>query len=441
MITNFSSLDQSQLAFLRSIDPVCQRYRALFALLDWSVIPRRDPHRAWPGSPPHPPEAYIKALLVKLAEDKLHITQLHRFLLEHPLLVLELGFLPVWDATQPYGFDIARTVPGARWLRHKQQYLDHDLLSTLFHSTVHFLQEEIPGLGEIVSFDVKHLYAWVKENNPRVPIPYRFSTERRPKGDPDCRVGVKKATNREQADGSLKEKKEYLWGYGSGVAAAITADYGDVILAEYTLPFNETDVTYFRPLYRQTVATLDFFPTHITADAAYDAWYVYETCVRHHGIAAVPLNAHTKTVFDPDGTPLCAKGLRMHPTYRYAHPYGYHAQRYRCPLLHPEKTAQTCEHEQFLKGKGCQKDINDEPGGRARVLLDRHSPLYRAVYCQRTSAERINSQAKAGLIERPHVRNRRSVANLNTLTYILLNIRALQRVRTLNASLLGSWWR
>jgi hypothetical protein len=66
-------------------------------------------------------------VLVKLAEDKLHITQLRSFLLEHPLLVLELGFLPVWDATQLYGFDIACTVLGARWLRHKQQHLNHDL--------------------------------------------------------------------------------------------------------------------------------------------------------------------------------------------------------------------------------------------------------------------------------------------------------------------------
>ncbi len=50
-----------------------------------------------------------------------------------------------------------------------------------------------------------------------------------------------------------------------------------------------------------------------------------------------------------------------------------------------------------------------------RVLLDRQSPLYQAVYHQRTSCERINSQAQALGIERPKVRNGRSVANLNTL--------------------------
>ncbi len=30
------------------------------------------------------------------------------------MLVLELGFRPVLDVTQPYGFDVERTVPTAR---------------------------------------------------------------------------------------------------------------------------------------------------------------------------------------------------------------------------------------------------------------------------------------------------------------------------------------
>ena len=71
-----------------------------------------------------------------------------------------------------------------------------------------------------------------------------------------------------------------------------------------------------------------------------------------------------------------------------------------------------------------------------RVTLNRDGPHYQVIYRQRTSAERINSQAKAQHIERPHVRNRRSVANLNTLTYILISVKALRRVRQLNGDLL-----
>ena len=123
----------------------------------------------------------------------------------------------------------------------------------------------------------------------------------------------------EQADGSTKKKKEYLWGYGSGVAAATIGGYGDVVIAEHTLPFNEGDITYYLPLYNQAVSNLDFFPTYVPADAAYDAWYVYQTCAFHGGIAAVPLNehGHENARYDKDGTPLCEKGLRMYPTIQF----------------------------------------------------------------------------------------------------------------------------
>ncbi|GHO54495.1 hypothetical protein KSB_29700 [Ktedonobacter robiniae] len=71
-----------------------------------------------------------------------------------------------------------------------------------------------------------------------------------------------------------------------------------------------------------------------------------------------------------------------------------------------------------------------------RVLLDRSSPLYKAVYTQRTSCERINSQAKELGIERPKLRNCHSVANLNTLMYLIINVRALNRAKSINKGLL-----
>src|SRR5437588_6151387 len=247
--------------------------------------------------------------------------------------------------------------------------------------------------------------------------PIASCRERQPRGDPDCRVGVKSSTNQEQPDGSKKERKEYLWGYGSGIATATTPDYGDMVIADLTQPFNASDVSYFLRLYIQTVAVLGRFPLHVTADAAYDAWYTYQICAHRSGIAAIPLNlhGHEEVPRDRDGVPLCPIGLRMHPTYRFLHTKGYHAQRYRCPLLFPRRTGETCTHEQFLKDKGCVKDINIEKGGLMRAMLDRSSPLYRAVYRQRTSAERINSQAKARCIERPKVRQGDSVKRLNTL--------------------------
>ena len=148
MIAHAGTLDQGVLVALRDHDPVVRRYRTFFAHLDWRVIPEQATTRPRPGLAPHPTTAYIKALLIKLCEHKEYITHLRTFLGEHPLLVLEIGFRPVRDPTQPYGFDVERPVPCARWLRHWQQHLDNALLQALLCRTVHALQAEIPVSGQ-----------------------------------------------------------------------------------------------------------------------------------------------------------------------------------------------------------------------------------------------------------------------------------------------------
>ncbi|MGH2507082.1 MAG: transposase [Ktedonobacteraceae bacterium] len=438
MIPASSLFDQSVLSAQITHDPLVQDYRTFFALLDWSAGDLWERERSARGRPPHPESTYLKAFLLRIREGMIYTTQLRRFLLRHPFLIIELGFHLVLDPTAPYGFDIEQTVPCEYWLREKLRRFDQTVLQTLLAGTVKALQEEIPGLGETVAFDVKHLYAWVKENNERVYVPDRYDKTQRLAGDPDCRLGVKRSTNQEQPDGSTKAKKELLWGYGTGVAVSTIAEYGTVVLAEYTQPFNETDITYFRPLYHQAALALNQFPTNLAADAAYDAWYVYEAAARHGGIAAVPLNQHSKTPFarQADGTPLCPIGLPMHPTKQFNHTYGYRAQRFQCPLLFPEKTGQTCTHEQFVKGKGCVKDVNWELGGIQRVTLDRKSFLSHALYRQRTGCERVNARAKELGIERPRVRNGRSVAHLNTLIYVIVNLRVLIKAQSINKGLL-----
>ncbi len=430
--------DQTMLTQLLDDDPIVQRYRAFFSFFDWSLVERWQAQRSGRGRPAHPMSTYLKLFLLRLNEGLRYTTTLRTFLLEHPLLLLELEFRLVLDPTHRYGFDAERTVPTRFWLGERLRQLDQDLLQALLAATVTALAAEIPGLGETVAFDVKHLYAWVKENNPRAWVKDRYDKTRIPVGDPDCTLGVKRSSNQEQADGTHKEEKEYVWGYGSGVAAATIPAYGDVVLAEYTQPFNENDVTYFRPLYQRVVTALGHAPTYLTADAAFDAWYVYEAAAQHGGIAAVPLNnhGHPDTTRDHDATPICRKGVRMLPSFSFHHPNGYRAQRFCCPLLFPSATGETCDHPQFVKGKGCQKDPNWEAGGRMRVTLDRTAPLYRVIYTQRTCCERINSQAKELGIERPKVRNRVSVTNLNTLTYLIINVRALQRAKSINKGLL-----
>ena len=438
MIPESYLFDQTTIMNIIDSDELVQRYRTLFSLFDWSIVEQWEAEHAGQGSHGHPMSAYIKAFLVRINQGIIYTSKLRGFLLDHPLLVIELGFQLDLDYTSRYGFNYHTTVPSEVWLRAKLRTLDQDLLQELLNATVTDLKEEIPGLGEVIAYDVKHIYAWVKENNNNVYVKDRYNKNHQPAGDPDCRFGVKKRTNIEQADGTMKEEIKSLWGYGTGVVAGTVAGYGDVVFAEYTQPFNETDITYYRPLYKRAVTSLNAIPLYSTGDAGFDAWYTYDDMARHGGIAAIPLNQHGHSTVerDTDGTPFCPIGLRMQAKFQFNHTNGYRAERYCCPILYPKPTGQDCDHEQFKKGKGCVKDINIEKGGIMRVTLDRTSPLYKTVYNQRTSCERINSQAQALGIENPKVRNIHSVRNLNTLTYLIINVRALSRAKSINKGLL-----
>jgi hypothetical protein len=409
-----------------------------FERLQWWRVPERDEGRVWPGKLPHPEKAYVKALLIKINEKFEYMTELRDFLVKHPLLVLMIGFHPEWDESQPYGFAVEKTVPTARWLRYKQERIDNKMLQNLMQGTVKELQGEIPKMAETAALDTKHIYAWVRENNLREMVANRYDPEKQPRGDRDCKLGVKRRHNQETATGEAKEEKEYLWGYGTGVVTATDPLYGDVVLAEYTLPFNEADITYYPPLFERMTQNLSFVPKNFTADAAFDAWYVYQPFAERSGMVAIPLNLRgfPEPKLGPNGFHLCPRGSEMIPSYVYYDSHRRHrVQILRCPLLHPHPTGKSCHHAQFVKGIGCEKRINHELGGRLRVTLDRRSDEYKAVYKQRTSAERINSQAKALGIERPKVRNIRSVCNLNTLIYIVINVHALQRVKQVNQRL------
>jgi hypothetical protein len=407
----------------RDHDPLVQRYRAVFARLDWSVVPERNAARAWPGRPPHPRRAYIKALLVKCGEGMTYVTELRRFLVDHPLLVRELGFHLVRDPRHPFGFDVARTVPTDRWLRHQQQTLDPVVLTALLADTVRSIRAVVPAIGTTIAVDVTHQYAWVAENNPTQAIADAGNPTRQPSGDPDCRLGAKR-----RANGKGGKVKEYLWGYGWGVAAATDPACGDVVVAERTQPFNHQDITVFHPLYADARSHLGHSPTNVAADAAFDAWHVYQTCAPTGGIAAIPRNdRHPAPERTADGRPICAANRVMTPGREFRHERGFRARDHHCPLLRPTRTGEPCAQPQFATG-GCHKIINLEPGGLMRATLDRTSDAYQTIYRQRTCAERIYAQLKAHGLDRPKVRRLAGVCRLNTLTAIIINLGVLARL-------------
>ncbi|HEU5090161.1 MAG TPA: transposase, partial [Roseiflexaceae bacterium] len=229
---------------------------------------------------------------------------------------------------------------------------------------------------------------------------------------------------------------DIFWGYASGVVATRLPDGTEIVLAERTRPFNQSDASYFHPLMEMVERRLGRRPRYGTWDCAYDAHYVYDYFDQAGGFAAVPFNSGKRgngRLFAPDGVPLCAAELPMTLQFTYKHRADlieHTREKFRCPLLYPSATAECCPigDAHWDKG-GCTTTIAQGPGSRIRHTLDRQSQSYKELYAKRTMVERINSQAEALDILRPKLRNGKAIANRNTLTYVLINLRALARLR------------
>jgi len=441
-------------AFVRDCPPA-MRTLDLLGPLDWDGVPERNLARDW-GQATVPQTALIAALLIQLNEARRSMGALREYLREHPAFIWLLGF-PLQPAPhQPLGFNAQTSLPTPPHLAHQLRVLPNSALQFLLADSVRLIQAELHGLEvpppDCVSLDTKHILAWVKENNPKTYVADRFNKARQPAGDPDCRLGCKRRHNQRLAPATPTANPvpattvkvgEYYWGYGSGIVVTKVPDWGEFVIAELTQPFDQGDATYFFPLMHQVEARLGGKPRFGTFDAAFDAWYVYAYFYRENdpatGMAAVPFSEKggykaDGRHFAPDGAPLCAAGLPMPLkctfTDRTSCLVEHERGQYVCPLRFPQPSAKACpaRRPQWKKG-GCTAMMPTSIGARLRYTLDRESALYQNLYRQRTAVERINSQAVALGIERPHLRNGRAIANQNTLIYLLINLRFLQRLR------------
>lgn len=430
--------------------PTALRYLDLLGPLHWDDFPERNLQRNW-GQTTIPYTAVAAATLIMLEEGAKSTQHLYRFLLEHPALIWLLGFPRIPAPNQPLGFNPRRSLLTQRHFNRLLRALPNQALQFLLTDSVRLILSELQTLGiasiECVSLDTKHILAWVKENNPKAHVTDRFNKEKQPRGDPDCRLGCKRRHNqitptRNPRAASSLSVGEYYWGYASGIIATKVPRWGEFVLAELTQPFDQGDTTYFFPLMRQVEERLGYRPRIGTFDAAFDAWYVYAYFYAAHDpsrFAAVPFSEKggykaNGRQFTPAGLPLCAAGLAMPLQFTYTdrttciveHERG----KYVCPLRFPTQTARACptRHLNWKKG-GCTVLMPTSIGARLRYTLDRDSESYKAAYRQRTALERINSQAVALGIERPHLRNGKAITNQNTLIYVLINLRFWQRLR------------
>jgi hypothetical protein len=432
---------------------VAMRYLRLLSPLAWHRFPERNLLRNW-GQPAVPYAPFAAACLVKLDQGIDYLSKLREYLVEHPALTWVLGFPLEPSRRYSWGFDVDASLPTYRHLTRMLRTMPNTCLQFLLDETVYLIRGELrkkaPDFGQCISLDTKHIVAFVKENNHKAYVTDRYDKTKQPSGDPDCRLGCKRRRNQRTSSeeepptptsnplpASATAVGEYYWGYGSGVVGTKVPDWGEFVLAELTQPFNRSDVSYFFPLMADVERRLGFRPHFGAFDAAFDAHYVYDYFCRDDGgdgFAAVPfsLRGGYRREFDENGLPLCKAGLGMplKSTYWSTTSLVEHeCGSYICPLVFPERTGEACPIAHKNWPKGCLSRMPTNQGARVRYQLDRQSPIYKTVYKQRTATERINSQAVELGIERPKLRNGGAITNQNTLVYVLINLRALHRIR------------
>ena len=438
--------------------PSAMRILDLLGPLTWADFPERNLLRNW-GQAAVPYAAFSAACLLKLNEHLVSMGDLRQYLVEHPAFIWLLGFPLVPSLRHSCGFDPQASLPTERHLTKLLRKIPNQAMQFLFQDSARLLLGYFASqgiqVGECISLDTKHILAWVKENNHKAYVETRFDKTKQPKGDQDCKLGCKRRHNQRSSKGSEISTPhsnpipatgltvgEFYWGYGSGTVVVKVPEYGEFVIAELTQTFDQADVSYFFPLMTKTEQILGFRPRFGTFDAAFDAWYIHDYFHRDddpEAFAAVPYSEKggykvNERKFSPEGLPLCKAGLPMPLQFTYhdrtvsiiEHERG----KYVCSLMFPKPAEQTCpiNHEKWGK-KGCTVAMPTSPGARLRYTLDRESQAYKDIYKQRTAVERINSQAYAFGIERPHIRNGAAITNLNTLIYTLINLRFYQRLR------------
>lgn len=266
-----------------------------------------------------------------------------------------------------------------------------------------------------ISLDATPVKANVTNNNPKSFKRTKFSKNKPPKADKDCRLGVQTASN------SIDEKKtEFYWGYKNHILVDCISG---LPIFEITTPANVSDSTVTLDVLAQTHKFLPIDECYFLADKAYDVKNIYNTVKQtYNGECYIPLNK--RNTKNPNklssGNVICEAGLAMHKDGK-TKDRGRTRQKFCCLYRQSKTSVCPCNHKNWNNGKknrGCTKysTVPDD----YRLSIDRTSIKFKSIYRLRTETERYNSRFKQSGCERVFVRNGNSVKNLNSIAHISL---------------------
>ena len=134
------SLPEAQWPRFVRESPVVRRYEGLLGLIDWQDLPQRQSRAGqWPAGISY--ASFAAACLIKLDQGFTYMSQLRRYLVEHPALLWRLGWPLIPSSTTSWGFDAEASLPTARHLTRLLRQMPNAHLQQLLDQTVRHLQQ------------------------------------------------------------------------------------------------------------------------------------------------------------------------------------------------------------------------------------------------------------------------------------------------------------
>jgi transposase len=354
-----------------------------------------------------------RSFIVMKAEKLLKITQLYDFLECNPYIAYLCGSNPF------------KPLPSYSVFQRFIKNINNELLKTLMKSQVLKLKELGFIDSSFVSADATPIFANTKQNNPKSFAKNKFDKKNPPKADLDCKLGVHSASN------SFNEKNyDFYWGYKNVV---LTDAISGLPIAEMTTTADIPELSITVDFLRETDQWFSLKETYFIADKGFDTKDIHNFVFKDlNGHAFIPLNPRSSTKEKKtlnDQNIICEAGLAMHKDGRQYFD-SYIKQKFCCPFR-TKKDYDLCpiKHEKYFNGKknrGCTRYISI--GTDYRASINRDSKFFKKIYALRTESERYNSRWKNLNLEKPTVRNIKSISNLNTIGHITLLALALAAI-------------
>ncbi len=400
--------------------PIIDFYQTLFDNINLSAIPEFiESNRGPKGYSRH---ALTRAFIVMHCEHFREITLLLDFLNSN----LKIA--------QVCGFDITKKLPSYSVFQRHIKDFENSILKDVLKEQVLELHSLGAISNSIISVDSTPIKANTKYNNPKCFSKNKFSKEKPPKGDKDCKLGVHTASNE-----FTKKNYEFYWGYKNLVMCDAKSG---LPIYEMTLTGEKADVSSLINFLDEIDSWFSLKNSNLLADKGFDSKANYNY-IRYdlHAKAFIAKNKRNTKQLEtlPSGNPICEAGFAMHKDGKQ-YLKGSIKQKYCCPFrTSKDDTKCTCDHPKYNNGKknrGCIKYKTTSTDYRSTV--DETSDYFKFYYSKRTESERYNSRFKNLNLESASVRNKDSVANLNTLGHICLLAVALAAIKSNNRDKLRS---